>query len=76
MTTKTDKTISMLLGGKTSTAKKYAGKHVLVVKDKILPLKKGEAAWNDFVMLEKKYKEKPTLTFVPRPDISYILILC
>lgn len=70
----TKKTISMLLAGKGRIAKEFAGKHVFVVKNKVVPLKKGKAAWRDFLMLEKKYKEAPTLTFVPRPGISYILI--
>ena len=72
----TKKTLSMLLLGKGKIAKKFAGKHVMVVKNKVLPMKKGEAFWNDFEKLKKEYGESPVSLFVPRPDISYILILC
>jgi len=71
----TEKTIALLLSGKSKQAKKYAGKHVLVVKDKVIPLKEGEAGWKDFLRLKKQYRESPVLTFVPRPDISYILLI-
>jgi len=71
----TKKTLSLLLSGKTRLAKKYAGKHVLVVKNKVVPLKeKEEDIWRDIQRLKKEYGEMPTLTFVPRRDISYILI--
>ena len=73
----TQKTLSLLLSGKSKSAKKYAGKHVLVIKNKVLPLKeKEEEIWKDIETLKKKYGEMPTITFVPRHDISYILILC
>lgn len=72
----TQKTISMLLGGKSKVAKKFAGKHVMVVKKKVIPMKKGEAFWRDFDKLKKEYRETPISLFVPRPGISYILILC
>lgn len=67
-------TLHLLLSGKHQKAKKFAGKHVLVVADEILPLKKGEAAVKDIERLEKKYGKSPTIVFVPRPDVSYILI--
>lgn len=70
----TQKTISMLLSSKSKQAKKFAGKHVLVVKNKIVPIKSGKKFWDDFDKLKNEYKETPTLTFVPRPDVSYILI--
>jgi hypothetical protein len=44
----TQKTIAMLLAGKGKKAKKFAGKHVLVVKNKLIVMKKGEAFWQDF----------------------------
>ena len=70
----TQKTLSPLLSAKSKTARKYAGKHVLVVKDKIIPLKdKREEMWQDIKRLKKKYGEMPRITFVPRPDLSYIL---
>lgn len=69
-----EKTLHLLLSGKHPKAKKFAGKHVLVVADKILPLKKGEAAVKDIERLEKKYGKSPTIVFVPRLDVSYILI--
>lgn len=73
----TKNTLNLLLSGKNKEAKKYAGKHVLVVKDKIVPLKeKAEDIWQDIEKLKKKYKETPTITFVPRQDISYILLTC
>lgn len=71
----TQKTLSLLLSGKIKAYKKYAGKHVLVVEKEIIPLKKGEAGWKDFLRLKKKYNQPPVLIFVPRPDISYILLI-
>ena len=72
----TQKTLSLLLSGKSKAAKQYAGKHVLVVGKKIIPLKeKSEDIWKDIESLKKKYKEMPTITFVPRQDISYILLI-
>ena len=72
----TQKTILMLLTGKDKRVKEFAGKHVMVVKNKIIPMKKGEAFWRDFEKLKKECGESPVSLFVPRPDISYILILC
>jgi hypothetical protein len=69
----TQKTLALLLSGKSRVAKKFAGKHVLVVGKEVVPLKKGENGWKDFVRLEKKYGHSPVVVFVPRPDISYIL---
>lgn len=70
----TQKTLSLLLSAKSKAARKYAGKHVLVVKDKVIPLKdKHEEMWQDIERLKKKYGEMPIITFVPRPDLSYIL---
>lgn len=71
----TEKVLSALLSGKHPKAKKYAGKHVMVVKNVVLPLAEGKKALNDLNRLEKKYGERPTLVFVPRQDISYILLL-
>ncbi|OGK14382.1 hypothetical protein A3C98_02680 [Candidatus Roizmanbacteria bacterium RIFCSPHIGHO2_02_FULL_37_15] len=71
-----EKILSVLLSGKHPLAKKYAGKHVLVIEDKVIPLKKGKNASKDIEKLEKKYGRTPTLIFIPRQDISYILILC
>lgn len=74
---KTQKTLSLLFTGKSKEAKKYAGKHVLVIEDKVVPLKeKEEDIWRDIKRLEKRYCEMPIITFVPRHDISYILIIC
>jgi len=71
----TEKTLFSLLSGKNKHAKKYAGKHVLVVKNKIVPLKDTEDdIWCDIEKLKGEYGEMPVLTFVPRQDISYILI--
>jgi len=74
---KTQKTLLLLLSGKSKEAKKYAGKHVLVVKNKIVPLKeKEEEIWKDIERLKKKYGEMPIITFVPRHHIYYILLIC
>ena len=74
---KTQKTLSLLLSGKTKEAQKYAGKHVLIVKDKVIPLRESEKdIWKDIAILKKKYGEMPMITFVPRHDISYILLIC
>lgn len=67
------KTLALLLSGKHPETGKYAGKHVMVVDDTIVPLKEGLKAREEFSRLKKKYGQAPTLTFVPRPDISYIL---
>ena len=72
----TQKTLSLLLSGKSAAAKKFAGKHVLAIKDKVIPLKKGEEGWKDFVRLKKKYGQSPIVIFIPRQDVSYILIIC
>jgi len=71
-----EKILNLLLSGKHPKAKKYAGHHVLVIKDQIVPLKEGKEAIEDIERLEKKYGKTPTLVFIPRQDVSYILILC
>ena len=71
-----EKTLSLLLSGKHPKAKKYAGHHVLVMNDKVFPLKEGEKANEDIEKLEKKYGKTPIITFVPRQDVSYILVVC
>ena len=75
MKNKTQKTLLLLHSGKNQLAKKYAGKHVMVIRNKVIVLKEGEQAVKDFKKLKKKYRELPIITFVPRQDISYILIL-
>jgi hypothetical protein len=73
----TGKTIlNLLLSGQHPQAKKYAGHHVLVVKDKVFPLSEGKEAINDIEKLKKKFGARPVITFVPRHDISYILFIC
>jgi hypothetical protein len=70
----TEKTLSLLLSGRGRTARKYAGKHVLVVRDRIVPLKtKSRDAWRDIERLKREYGETPIITFVPCPDLAYIL---
>lgn len=71
-----EKILNLLLSGKHPKAKKYAGHHVLVIEDQVIPLKEGKEAIKDIEMLEKKYGKTPTIVFVPRQDISYILVLC
>ncbi len=68
-----NKTIDMLLSGKHAKAKKYAGHHVLVIGNKITPLKEGQGAIEDIDFLEKKYEKTPTLVFVPRQDVYNFL---
>lgn len=72
----TEQVLTLLLAGRHPAAKKYAGKHVLVVKENVVLLKKGKGALRDIKRLEKKYKETPTIVFVPNPNVSYILIIC
>ncbi|OGG00778.1 hypothetical protein A3D78_06265 [Candidatus Gottesmanbacteria bacterium RIFCSPHIGHO2_02_FULL_39_14] len=71
-----EKIISLLLSGKHPKAKQFAGRHVAVVNKEVLPLKEGEDAVIQIDKLEKKYGKTPIIIFVPRQDISYILILC
>lgn len=68
-----EKTINLLLSGRHPQAKKYAGHHVLVIKDKIMPLKEGKDSLKDIEILERKYGRTPTIIFVHRQDILYIL---
>jgi hypothetical protein len=71
---RTQRTLSLLLSGKGPKAHKYAGRHVLVVNDEVVPLgKRREEIWRDIETLRKKYGEMPVVTFVPRPGLSYIL---
>ena len=74
MKTQTDKTLHALLSGKHPDIKKYAGKQVFVVGEKIIPLKGGEKGLDDFKKLKEEYGEAPVLVFVPHPGVSYILI--
>lgn len=74
--TKEEKNLSLLLSGKHPKAKKYAGHHVLVIDNEIVPLKEGKKAGEDLQRLKRKYGRSPIVTFVPRQDISYILVLC
>lgn len=71
-----EKILNLLLSGKHPKAKKYAGHHVMVINNKVFPLKEGEEANEDIEKLEKKYRKTPIITFVPRQDISYILVVC
>ncbi|PIZ43563.1 hypothetical protein COY34_00635 [candidate division WWE3 bacterium CG_4_10_14_0_2_um_filter_42_8] len=70
----TQKNLSLLLSGKHSRNKKYEGKHVFVVKNQIVPLPEGSESLTLFKNLKKKHGETPVLVFIPRSDISYILI--
>lgn len=71
-----EKILTLLLSGKHPKAKKYAGHHVLVIENHIIPLKEGQEAIKDIERLEKKYGKTPTIAFVPRQDVSYTLVLC
>ena len=70
---KTNTTINLLLSGKGSSAKKFAGKHVYVIKDKVFPLRGGKVGVREFVKMEEKYGAPGTLLFVPEPHTTYIL---
>lgn len=70
-----DKIISLLLSGKHRNAKQYAGRHVLVIENEIVPLKRGISGIKTIEKLEKKYGITPTIVFIPRQDISYILLV-
>ena len=72
---KTEKILTSILSGKHPLAKKYAGKHVLVVKNHIALLKDGKEGRREIEKLKKKFGELPIIVFVPRPEISYILVL-
>jgi len=69
----TQKTLNLLLAGRLPRYKRYAGKHVLIVGNMIVPIKRGQAFWEDFNRLQKKHGERPVVAFVPSPDTSYIL---
>lgn len=70
---KTEKVISSLLSGRHPLITKFAGKHVIVAEDEVILLKGGDSGYRDYARLEKKYGHRPTITFVPKPGISYIL---
>lgn len=73
--TTTQETLQALLSGSHPLSKKYGGKHVLVIDNKILPLGRGKKALTNFKELKGKYGKSPVVTFVPQPGASYILIL-
>lgn len=75
MEEKTDKTLHALLSGRHPLVKKYAGKQVFVIHGEIVPLKEGSKGLEDFHRLKEKFKEPPTLVFVPKPGATYILFL-
>lgn len=75
MKKQTEKTLHALLSGNHPLIKKYAGKQVFVIGDKILPLRKGKGTLSDFKKLKETYGESPVVTFVPHPGLTYILII-
>lgn len=70
----TQKTVHALLSGAHPLAKKYAGKQVFVIEDKIVALREGKKGREDFNRLKEKYGNSPTLMFVPKPGATYILL--
>ncbi len=70
----TDEVIALLLSGKHPKAKTYAGKHVMVIEDKIWPLKKGKTGIAQLKKMEAKYGKPSTLVYIPQPGVTYILI--
>lgn len=75
ITKQTDKTLGALLSGKHTLSREFAGKHVFVIRDEVIPLSKGKKGLNDFKKLKAKYGEPPILIFVPQPGATYILIV-
>ncbi len=71
----TRETLQALLSGSHPLSKKYGGKQVMVIDNKILPLGRGKKALTDFKKLKEKYGKSPIVTFVPQPGASYILVL-
>lgn len=71
----TQKTLHALLSGSHPLTKKYAGRHVFVIDNEVLPLTGGKKSISEFKRLKEKYGKSPVLTFVPQPGVSYILIL-
>ncbi|MCX6844111.1 MAG: DUF5678 domain-containing protein [candidate division WOR-3 bacterium] len=70
----TQRTLSLLLTGRSPRARQYAGKHVLVVSDEVVLLRKRrEDIWRDIDVLKRKHGEMPVVAFVPCPGLSYIL---
>jgi len=67
------KTLNALLSGEHPQYSEYEGKHVLVANNEVMPLREGHKAREDFNQLKEKYGSAPTVVFVPRQDISYIL---
>ncbi len=50
--------------------KKYAGKHVMIVGDRIFAAKTGEEASRKFEQLRQKYPDQmPLLTYIPKEDL-------
>jgi hypothetical protein len=75
MKKQTEKTMQMLLSGKHPNIKKYAGKQVFVIANKVFPIKAGKKGFEEFKELQEKYGESPVVTFVPRPGATYILFI-
>lgn len=71
----TEKTLNALLSGVHPLVKKYGGRQVFVVEDKVVPLGTGQKALAGFKRLKAKYGKSPVLVFVPRPGASYILVI-
>lgn len=70
----TEKTIHMLHRGTYPSIKRFAGKHVFVIGNEVVPIKSGKKGLDDFNRLTKKYGESPILVFVEKPGVTYILV--
>ena len=66
-------TIQLLLTGKHPEYEKFAGKHVFVINNKIIPFSASKKAKEKIEKIKKKYKKLPTLLFVPKKEVNYIL---
>ncbi|KKT34517.1 MAG: hypothetical protein UW24_C0028G0006 [Parcubacteria group bacterium GW2011_GWA2_44_12] len=75
ISTATQKTLSLLHAGKLEGVERYAGKHVYVAGDTVIPLQSGKRTKAQLSKLIKTYGRIPVITFVPRQGMSYILCL-
>ena len=75
ITQSTKHTLTLLHTGKLEGAERYAGKHVYVAGDKVIPMQKGQRAKGQLNQLIKTYGRVPVVTFVPKQGFSYILLL-
>ena len=66
-------TIQLLLTRRHPEYEKYAGKHVFIIEDKIIPFSTSKRMEKKLKELKKRYKKLPTIVFVPKKEVTYIL---